>query len=276
MKLLDRYYYLRARQIQRRLLPHDDDCAITRSRLRKLVEFGWVRKHAPKMVDPFSTNNSSSPVYTITTGGASMLAVETGDSSYLIANEPNFSQWLSLNHYCALSALHMIIDDAFVGKDFVRMTKLYFEHEVINPDATDGSKYRLHTTLSKPGEKQLFCCPDSAFETEILDETKRAWFVEYETGSDAPKRVFAKKHRGAAKFAADKCWTRIFPEAADCRILCFCPNAAWRDALRKEFIGKPGEDVWRFCATPDVKPETFLHGAIMYTAKEGPLAIFPR
>ena len=276
LKLLRRYYYLRARQVQGRLLPHDDDCAITRSRLRRLIEQGLVRKHQPKMVDPFSGNNSAAPIYTITAKGASMLVAEEGDNKQLLAGETGFGQWLSLNHYCSLSSLHMIIDDALAGKSYVKQTGLYFEHELLDPEAKDLSKrYVLHTTVSKPGEKPLFFCPDSAFETEVKGH-RRAWMTEYETGSDVPRRVVAKKHKGVAGFAAGGHLTTIFPQSRDFRVIAFCPNAGWRDALRREFVGKPGHEFWLFCSTLAVKTETFLHESILFTSDKGPFPFLPR
>ncbi len=271
-----RYWFLRARQVQRKLIPHDSDCAIVRSILRRLCNEGWLRKHQPKMVDTMSGGYSTAPIYTITTQGASVLAAEINDARYLLAAEPSFSQWMSLSHYCALSSLHIMIDDAFVDKDYVKQTALYFEHEVVNPEAKDGSKYLLHMTVSKPGEKPLFCCPDSAFETDVRGN-RRAWLTEFETGSDTPKRVFAKKHKGTIGIALTGTWKRIFPESSAFRVLCFCPSEAWMHALRKEFVGSKAAEYWRFCATPLVNAQSFLHGEIFYTAdKEGPAALLPR
>src|SRR5258708_1540886 len=96
LKMFRRYFFLRARQVQSRLIAHDDDCAITRSRLRRLVGEGCLRKHQPKMVDPL-LGNGAPPIYTITTKGSSVLTAETGDANYLLAVDPNFSNWMSLN-----------------------------------------------------------------------------------------------------------------------------------------------------------------------------------
>ncbi len=278
MKMFRRYWFLRARQVQRRLIPHDDDCAIARSILRRLCNDGWLRKHQPKMVDTLSGGNSTAPIYTITATGASMLAAEMNDASFLITSEPNFSQWMSLNHYCALSSLHMMIDGALDGKNYVRQTALYFEHEVACPDAQGGSKYLLHMTVNKTGEKPLFCCPDSAFETEVNTTkaiVRRAWFIEFETGSDTPKRVFAKKRKGYEAIADNGMWKRIFPASEEFRVLCFCPSESWMHALRKEFVKAKAAKNWRFCSTSKVNAETFLHGEIFFTAEGGPAAMTP-
>jgi len=278
LKLLRRYYYARARQVQQRLVPNDDDCSITRSILRRLLSAGLLRKHVPKMVDPLSMNNSAAPIYTITMKGASVLASITNDSSCLLNSEPGFSQWMSLNHACALTSLHMLIDDAITAQSYVKQTGLVFEHEVINPDAKDGSKYLLHMQVSKPGEKLIFCIPDSAFETDI-NGTKRAWFTEFQTGDgDHPKRVFAKKHQGYEKLADNEGWRRVFPSATSFRVLCFCAGGtAWRDALRKEFAAAKKGKHWGFMATSDLTVESFLHDPIVYAAdKATPFPLIPR
>jgi hypothetical protein len=279
MKMFRRYWFLRARQVQRRLIPHDDDCAIARSILRRLCTDGWLRKHNPKMVDTLSGSHSAAPIYTITATGASMLATEMNDASYLIAAEPNFSQWMSLNHYCALSSLHMMIDDALGGKDYVKQTALHFEHEVVSREGQGGSRYLLHMTVNKTGEKPLFCCPDSAFETEVRTTkaiARRAWFTEFETGSDTPKRVFAKKHKGYEGIDLNGMWKRIFPASEDFRVLCFCPSESWMHALRKEFVKSKAAEFWRFCATPNVNVEKFLHDDVFFKADKGPAAFTPR
>src|SRR5438552_6234699 len=102
---------------------------------------------------------------------------------------------------------------------------------------------RLHTEVND--FPKIYCCPDSAFETE-LNGNRRAWYVEYETGADgSPMRVVAKKHKGYAGLAQGK-FKRHFPEARSLRVLCFCPSPGWRDAMRREMKGKPGEELWLF------------------------------
>src|SRR5439155_1358503 len=112
--------------------------------------------------------------------------------------EPNFADWMSLTHYCALSSLHITIDAAFAQQNRVRMHKLFFEHEVINASAEKGAPFRLHTTVNPL--PAIYCCPDSAFEIEISNH-RRAIFIEREMGSDLPARVVAKKHKGYALLA---------------------------------------------------------------------------
>jgi hypothetical protein len=271
LKLLRRYFYLRTAQVRDALIPHDGDASITRSVLRKLEHAGLIRRHQPKMVEPLS--NSAPPVFVLTLKGANLLAAETGDCSVLLTAEPSFRDWMSLNHFCALSALHLMIDAAFAGQSRVRQTALYFEHEVIQPDADEpAKKYRLYTAVSE--SPRVVCCPDSAFETEFLGE-RRAWYVEREMGTDTPARVAAKKCQGYAGLAATGLFNRHFPDAKSFRVLTFCPNAGWRDALRREMKDKPGADAWLFAALPEVTAATFLHGPFLWKVDRGPLPLVP-
>lgn len=272
LKLLRRYFVLRTAQIRHKVIPHDKDASITRAHLRKLVLAELIRRYQPKIVDPLGTG-SAPPVFTITVKGASVLAAITGDASYLLTAEVSFSNWMVVNHWCSLSSLGMVIDDAFARQNYARLVSLHFEHEVVDPGANKPSeKYFLHTTV---GEKCFFI-PDMAFETDVKGH-RRAWMAEYETGSDTPARVAAKKHKGIAGFAAGNHLAKMFPAARDFRVIFFCPNAAWRDALRQEFEGKSGGEFTLFCSTLDVKPETLLHEPkLLYMVEKGPFPFLPR
>jgi hypothetical protein len=265
-----RYFYLRAAQIRDLIIPHDRDGSITRGRLRLLGREGYALSYPPKLIDPMNPATAA-PVWVPTVKGASVLAAMTGDCSQLLTVQPGFRDWMSVNHFCALSAVHILLDRAIAAQDRVRLPSLCFEHEEVRPDAADPSvRFRLHTNVGD-GKK---CCPDSAFEL-VVGGHRRAWYVEYETGSDNPGRVGAKKSPGYSELARKQLWTRHFPETRDFRVLCFCPNAGWRDALRREMKGKPGAELWAFIATPELRAETFLHGPLLWTVDRGPLPLVP-
>ncbi len=270
LRLLRRYYYLRTAQIRDVVAPHDDEGSITRGRLRKLQEAGYIRRHQPKMTDGLSA--TAPPIFILTIKGSAVLATETGDCSQILTVEPTFRDWMSLNHYCALSSLHITIDAAFALQSYVKMHALYFEHEVVDAKATEPSKrFRLHTTVS--AAPLVFCCPDTAFETEV-NGYRRAYYVEREMGSDTPARVAAKKHKGYAGLHAFELFRKNhFPLARDFRVLAFCPNASWRDALLRELKGKSGAELWQVAAMPDVNEHTFLHGNLFHTVTEGAKAL---
>lgn len=274
LKLLSRYRYLRTADIKQALLRmghvrSDDDGSFTRSVIRKLENDGLLRRHLPKMVQPGT--NQAAPVFAPTVQGSSVLAQELGDTKWLLTHEPNFRDWMSLNHYCALSSLQMTIDQAFAGQKLVKLKKLVFEHEVVNPDAQDPSKrYKLYTRI----DDKVVCVPDSMMEIEIGTE-RRLLYTEYETGSDTPGRVSSKKHKGFAGLAEKKLWKRHGPEASGFSVLCFCPYRSWRDHLRHDMKDKPGQQYWLFCDVSELKPETFLHAPIWYTAEAGPIPLIP-
>jgi hypothetical protein len=274
LRLLRRYFYLRTAHfkgefIRLGLLRKDDDSAVTRGVLGQLErKLGFIRRHEPKMVNE---NGHPAPIFVLTVKGAAALAQELNDCSMLLTVEPNFRDWMSLNHYCALSSLHLTIDQAVAAQDYVKLHALYFEHEVINPAAAGGQKYRLHTTVST--NPTVYCCADSAMEVEVKGY-RRALVIEYETGADGnPARVAAKKAKGHHGLATKQLFTRFFPGARDMRVLCFCPYESWMHHLRRELKERPGAEYWLFCDTRSVKPETFLHGEIFFDVSRGPFPL---
>lgn len=278
LKCLRRYCYQRTNQLRDLVAKHDKDGSIVRARLRKLEQAGFVRRYVPKLIDP-TNPQTAAPIFVLTLAGSNVLATMSGDLSLLLTTQPGFGDWMSLNHFTALASLHATIDAAVRTQDRVKQHALYFEHEVVQPDAEDpAKKFKLHvefpTIIIPKTGKALKCCPDSAFETEVSGY-RRAWYVEREMGSDSPKRVAAVKHKGYAELARSGFFTRHFPYARDFRVIAVCPNAGWREALRKEMKGKPGAELWLFCAVSDLKPDTFLHGEVFWTVEKGPLPFVP-
>ena len=270
LRLLRRYVYLRTNQIRDALIPHDDDGAITRGRMRKLAAAGLVRRYQPKLVDELGT---TPPVFVLTLKGSSVLVAECNDRTQLLEVEPKFDDWMSLNHYCGLAAFHLLLDKAIADQTAVKLHHLYFEHEVIRPDQSDpAKKYRLYTVVTET--PRIVCVPDSAFETEYMGY-RRAWYVERETGSDTPARVASKKAKGYAGFQTTQLYRRHFPLANDFRVLALCPSPAWRDALRREMKDKPGSDAWLFASQTDVRAESILHGPIWSKLDRDGLALVP-
>jgi hypothetical protein len=265
--LLRRYVYLRTNHIRDLVAPHDDDGSIVRGRLRKLSGASLIRRYQPRLVD---LGGSIAPIFALTMKGANALVAARGDSSLSLSSEPNFADWMSMNHYCALSALHILIDQAIAAQNYVRMHALYFEHEIVQPDIDDATrKYRLHTLVSET--PRVVCCPDSAFELEVSGY-RRALYVEREMGTDTPARVAAKKCKGYAGLESGL-FRRHFPHARDVRVLWLCPNAGWRDALRREMRGKPGCAIALFASAPELTSASVLHTPLWYSTEQGPLPL---
>lgn len=267
LRALRRYWYLRTAQIRDLIVPADSDGSITRNVMRTLLQLGYVRRHEPCLIEPGKFR--APPIYVLTIKGSNALAVATGDCAQILGVEPSFRDWMSLHHYCALSEFHMTLDAAIQAQVHVKMTGLQFEHEIINPRAAGAERFKLHTAVGAG----LFCCPDSAFETEVLG-WRRAWYVEREMGSDTPGRVAAKKSKGYAAMAVPAqpgpLYHRHFPQAKDFRVLAVCPNPDWRDALRREMTNKPGAALWVFLSITDATPQSILHGQIVYKTDKGP------
>lgn len=270
LRILRRYHFLRTAQIRDHVAPHDLDASITRDCMRKLRALEFVRRHQPKMVDGLF--NSAPPIFVLTLKGACALAEATGDANLLLKVEPTFRDWMSLNHFCAMSSLHLMIDAAINCQSNVKLFALYFEHEVVDPNAKDAAqKYKLYTRID---DKVLFC-PDSAFETEVNGH-RRAWFIEREMGSDTPSRVAAKKHKGVAGLSTTLKWKNLFPAARDFRVLAVCPYEGWMNQLRKELMEKSGgKEHWLFCDVRKMKADTFLREPLLYTVDKGPFPFVP-
>lgn len=273
LRLLRRYWYLRTGQIRDRVAPRDRDGAVTRGRMRKLEAAGYVHRHQPKLIDPLRPETAA-PMWILTFKGANALVAATGDCSLLILNEADFKAWMSLGHYCSLSSIAMRIDDAVAAQSYVKLTALYFEHEVVCPEATEPSKkFRLNTVVNTMPRQ--VSCPDVALETDVQGY-RRALLLEYETGADgSPARVAAIKAPGVAGLARGNQFRNYLPQSRDFRCLMLCPSQSWRDLARAEMKTKPGADLWLFAATAELTAESFLHGPIVYTVDRGPFPLIP-
>ena len=156
LRVLRRYFFATTAQIRDAVAPSDKDGSVTREQMRKLLAHGYVRRHEPRLLEHGKT--TAPPVYLPTIKGCCALATSTGDVNHILQVEPTFKDWLSIHHYTALTALHMTIDAAFAGQKHVTQHSLYFEHEVVQPDALEPSKrFRLNTVVSE--KPYVVCCP---------------------------------------------------------------------------------------------------------------------
>lgn len=254
--VLRRYKFLNRAQIQRLFFPKDKDGSVTRNVLRKIKHAGLCRAlHPPE--------NSSAPVvYVPTDAGCSVLAAETGDVSYLLDCQPNTKAWVSFHHFLAVTDLFIKFDKALQNQTYVSMPCLFFEHDILNPDASDPkTRFKLYTQISE----KIVCVPDAACDLRVASFC-RAYYWELERGTDSPMRVAAKKTPGYFGLSQGQHFKRHFAHAQDMRVVAVCPNGPWRDALRKAMRDKPGAEFWLFAAVNDLSAETFLHAPVFYTA----------
>lgn len=273
LRLLRRYKFLTTAQIRTRCVPNDKDGAITREVMRKMKDAGLARRLKAEVHDPLAT--SSVPVWLPTETGCCVLATKTGNIRYLLDSQPNTNSWQNFAHYVAVSELFLTLDAALALQARVLMNALYFEHDVVNPDETDPrKKFKTYTVVKEEARgahvHRVVCVPDAACEIQV-GPYRRAYYWELERGTDTPMRAGAKKVPGYHGLFESKKFQRHFPEAQDMRVIAVCPNAGWRDAMRRAVAAQnKGADLWLFVAWDEIKPdESFLHGPIVYTCTDG-------
>jgi hypothetical protein len=269
---LRRYKFLNRRLIQDLFFPRDKDGSVTRDALRKLRDRGLVKTVRAEGGVPDST--STAPVYVPTEAGCCVLARHRGDMNLLLDCQPNTRAWVNFTHYTYVSRLFITHDAALQSQDYVRVPRLYFEHDILNPDETDPrKKFKLYTVVKEEmrGENahKIVCVPDAATEVRV-GKFCRAYYWELERGTDTPRRTAAKKAPGYAGLCHSRQWRTHFPDAQDMRVVAVCPNVSWRDALRAAMKDKPGAELWLFVANEDLTPDSFLHAPIFYGCLEGP------
>ncbi|GEM_PF-3377985 len=264
---LFRYKFLLTSQIRDVVLAHDADCSITRRRLRRMEYGKLVRRRGAELGN--TPNITTAPIWTLTEHGACRLGTETGDERYFTFQEPK-SPWINLTHNVRCSQVAILMDQALVKQDRLRITALYFESDVIRVEANSTSQRCKLFTEIETASKKVVCAPDFGFEIEAGTQ-RRGYLCELETGSDgSPARIAARKSPGIAALAATQKWKEIFPQATSFAALMFVPHAGWRNALRKAMQDKPGAELWRFAAVNELTADNFFSSPVFYTVNEGP------
>lgn len=264
LRHLRRYKFLSTAQIRKLVFPKDADGSTTRDRLRKLEGAGHVSRRRAEVA---VLSSSTIPVWMITEEGACALAMQLNDTRLLLDN-PYPKAWQSLAHWLAVSDVHIKLDQAIANQDRVRLHDVFFEHDIVNPEADDPSqRFKLHVTFHEP--KRLSCSPDSAFEIQVGD-FRRAFYTELERGSDSPHRAIARKYQGHFQLHRTGAFKRHFPQAQDMRVIAFAPNPSWRDAMRKAARKRDGAELWLFCASNELAETSFLDADIFWPVDGGP------
>jgi hypothetical protein len=286
---LFRYGYARAAQLRDAIARAegrpgwDKDASLTREILRSLRAQRFVHRHDPKLSEV--AGQAAPPVYVLSQRGSCALAEARQDVRWLIQVERDFRDWMSVNHWCGLTALHLTTDAAFEAQLHVCLHRLAMEHAVVDAGAKRPSdRYALHETVSE--SPPIYCCPDSAMEVSVAThpEHRRVLYVEYETGADgSPSRVAHKKHKGYALLSERGLFRRRFPEARDVRVIAVAPYDSFRDGMIAEFRRPrgeaqplPGAELWLFVTRAAITPNTFLHGDVFYSIDRGPFPLVPR
>lgn len=262
LRLLRRYKFVDRAIVQRRFFPSDRDGSVTREYLRKMVRAGFARRVHAEVADPITTGTA--PVYVPTESGCCVLAAQARDPSLFLDCAPNVRAWTSLRHWVCLSSLVLDLESALAAQDVACCPRLFFEHDVINPEATEPrDRFKLYTEVNAggAGARKLVCVPDAAFELQV-GSFSRAFFIEYERGLDTPARVASSKCGGYHGLFESKKFQRHFPGVSDFRVLCVCPSDTWRDALRRAVAKKSGHERWLFATRSALDASSFLCGNV--------------
>lgn len=268
LRLLRRFKYLTRELIQKWCVPHDKDGSITREIIRKMTAAGLAKRFRAQVVDPLA--NSTAPVIVPTQAGCSVLATMMNDMSLLLDHDPP-PAWQSFSHFVSVSEFLLVLSAAISKSHIATLPAMYLEHDVISNDTDPSKRYRLYSVVQEQ-PKKIVSVPDALIGIQI-SEFLTALYLELERGSDSPARVAAKKSQGYVKLSDSGKFKNHLPSADKMRVLAVCPNAAFRDALRKEMRAKPGKDLWRFVAKPDVSVDSIVHSPILYPCEGEPMPL---
>src|SRR5262249_10419336 len=129
--------------------------------------------------------------------------------------------------------------------------------------------FRLYLLLRE--NPRLVCAPDAAFLLAVAGHRK-AFYLEQDRNTSGVRQIAASKTQGYAVMAQQQLHRRHFPESTipTFSVLMIAPTDRRRDALRKAIFGKPGAELWKFAAVPDLSPEQFLFDPIFFPCEGEP------
>lgn len=270
VRAIARYYILNRPQIQSLCFPGDSSGRATRRRLQELITFGLINRHQLVVHHPHA--GSPGPVYYPARKGCELLAEHFDDERYLVTpTAPPQSH--QVFHWLAVSETHIAIDRAIALQNDVTLSGWLNEWDIANKDESAPEKrFRLYTLLRE--SPRLVCAPDAAFLLALRGH-KKVFYLEQDRNTSGVNRIAASKTPGYAELAARQLHRRHFPDATveSFTVLVVTTTARRRDALRKALRGKPGADLWKFVARPELQPETFLHEPIHYPCDGEPVAL---
>lgn len=260
------YYVLSRQQVQRLCFPADKDGRITRKRLQGLVSDGFVSRHSL-----FVYNAAPSPVYYPTRKGLEQLAAHFDDECFLAANTACPAAHL-LYHWLAINDTRLLLETALAKQSELSLAAWINEHEVVDKRASAPERrFHIYTLIQE--HPRLVCAPDAAFLLK-KGEGCKAFFLEQDRNTTAPKQLAASKTPGYAALDQQGLHRRIFPQALPkFLVLCVTVTPQRRDALRKAVSAQPGCDRWRFVAGTDLAAESFLNEAIVYPCEGEPTTL---
>lgn len=270
LRAVVRYYVLNRQQIQRICFPQDSNGRVTRRRLQALVSAKLLNRHPTQFCHPVA--GPAAPVYCPSRKGCELLAEMYDDERYLTTPTQAPIPHHTL-HWLAVSDTHITLDDAIKAQTAVTLDDWLNEWDVCNKDETAPEKhYRLYTLIRET--PRLVCAPDAAFLLTVNAHSK-VFYVEQDRNTSGVRQIASSKTQGYAVMAHTEMHRRHYPTATvnSFSVLMVAPTARRRDALRKAIHGKPGSELWRFAAVPDLTPRSFLNSPIFYPCTGDPLPL---
>jgi len=262
-----RYYVLNRPQIQRLCFSDHNSPRVTRRRLQTLVTDHLLNRHNLVFHNPRA--GSPGPVYYPSRKGCEFLAEYFDDEKYLLTptQAPHSHH---VFHWLAVTETHITVDQAIARQSDVKLDGWLNEWDVANKDESlPHKRYRIFTLLRE--SPRLVCAPDSAFMLSLRGH-KKVFYLEQDQNTSGTKRVAASKTKGYDEMVKRGLHIRHFPDTTvpSFAVLLIAPTARRRDALRKAFRHKPGRDLWKFAAAPEMTAENFLHGPVFYACEGEP------
>lgn len=267
---LVRYYVLNRGHIQRLCFPEDETGRITRRRLQGLVQGAFISRLRAQVHHPFTA--SPGPVYFPARRGCELLAEHFDDERYLAATT-QAPQPHHLLHWLAVSDTHIALDAAIACQKAVVCEQWFNEWDTVNREESAPEKrFRLYLLLRE--SPRLVAAPDAAFLLSVAGHNK-AFYLEQDRNTSGVRQIAASKTQGYTEMAKRGSHRRHFPTATveSFSVLMIAPTDRRRDALRKAIREKPGAELWKFAAAPDLRPDTFLHSPIFYPCAGDPMPL---
>jgi len=265
-----RYYVLNRQQIQRLCFPQDPNGRVTRRRLQMLVSAGLLNRQSTLFAHPLA--GPPAPVYFPSRKGCELLAEHYDDERFLTTPTQAPIQHHTL-HWLAASDTHIALDDAIRLQTAVTLDGWLNEWDVCNKDESAPEKrYRLYTLIRE--SPRLVCAPDAAFMLTVKGFSK-VFYLEQDRNTSGVRQIAASKTQGYAVMHEFGMHRRHFPASNvnSFTVLMIAPSSCRRDALRKAIHDKPGSELWRFAAVPDLTPQQFLHSPIFYPCVGEPVPL---
>ncbi len=261
LKAVATYYTMTRQMIQEICCPADKSGRMTRKRLLQLVQRGLLNKTGMEVVNP-ATPGASTPVYYPASKGLELLASDLEEERWLhcCTQTPD---WTHLLHWVTVAKWHVLLDQAVAAQSEAEIGGWLGEWDIANPEERDPAKrYRLYTLLRE--KPRLVCNPDAAF-LLCVRGFRKIHYLEIDRGTSGIQQIAHSKPGGFAELATRNLHDRQLPTNTDSFfVLSVSPTRQRRDLLRKAITGKPGAQLWKFAAWPELSAETLLYGPVWH------------